>query len=248
VIDWLLSGLTVTVQPEATVLTCLDVARVAAAYELHDTLTAALHALELPDVLVIQLAPPDPLPAFPPEILAAARDGSLGTLLRGPLPKLSDAEARTLLAQVQAGQAAQERQQALTHPSADLATALAQAVTTGRAAWELLILAHLRVVVSAARRHPSVRVTLEERVQAGLLGMLQAVARSDGRLTEPFALLAYRMARNAVQAALQASQPFKRTSSGSQVTQAQRHLRATLGRRPGGCWRCALGWRGRRIP
>jgi hypothetical protein len=56
-INWLLSGLTVTVWPASTELTCVDAPRVETARALHEPLVAALRALELPDTLVIAQPP-----------------------------------------------------------------------------------------------------------------------------------------------------------------------------------------------
>jgi RNA polymerase sigma factor (sigma-70 family) len=229
-IDWLLSGLTVTVWPAATELTCVDAPRAETAHALHEPLVAALRTLELPDALVIVQAPDQVQMPNDSTLL----DDALGDpihALRLP-PTVSDEEARALLAQVQAGQAARERREALVHPSADLAAALDQAVAVGHAAWEHLILTHLRLVVRIAQRYPSERVSLEERVQAGALGLMQATAQSDGRLNRPFELLAYGAARNAIRAVLRAGDPIRRPSTSSRVFQAQTQLRAALGRAP----------------
>jgi DNA-directed RNA polymerase sigma subunit (sigma70/sigma32) len=133
---------------------------------------------------------------------------------------------------VQAGQAARERRDALLHLSPDLAAALDQAVAVGHTAWERLIVTHLRLVVRIAKRSPSERVSLEERVHAGALGLMQMAAQSDGRLTRPFELLAYGAARNAIRAVLHAAHPIRRPSTSSQVFQAQTQLQAALGRAP----------------
>jgi RNA polymerase sigma factor (sigma-70 family) len=229
-IDWLLSGLTVTVWPAATVLTCVDVARAETARALHEPLVAALRALELPDALVIAQAPDQ---AQVPND-SALLDNAMGVplhALRLP-PTVSDEEARALLAQVQAGQAVRERRDALIHPSPDLAAALDQAVAVGHAAWERLILTHLRLVVRIAQRYPSERVPLEERVQAGALSLVRAVAQSDGRLNRPFVLLAYGAARNAIRAVLHTAHPIRPPNTSSRVFQAQTQLQAALGRAP----------------
>jgi RNA polymerase primary sigma factor len=235
-VDWLLSGLTLTVQPDATVLTCQDAARAETARTLHDTLTAALRALELPDTLVIQQAPADNAPPPTPGAVSAYMllddpVSALRSALRS-LPTITEAEARTLLAQVQAGQAAHERQQTLTHSGADLAAALAQAVAAGRAAWEQLILSHLRQVVGVALRYPSERLPLEERIQAGTLELMHTVARSDGKLVIPFVFFTYRAARRGIWAAIRAEHPIRRPSNSTQVFQAQTRLRERLGRAP----------------
>jgi RNA polymerase sigma factor (sigma-70 family) len=220
---------------DTPVVTCVDVARTSFARASSRILRSALHALGLPHTLVIAQAPAEVAPALPPGALevalaATSVDALLSTLR--PLPTTTEAEARALLAQVQAGQAAQERWEALGQPSSEIGAALAQTIAAGHTAWEWLILSHLRLVVRAARRQPSARVSLEERVQAGLLGLMQAVARSDGRLTRSFVLFAYRAARASVQATLWADQPLRRTTSGKQVARAQRDLQAALGRAP----------------
>jgi RNA polymerase primary sigma factor len=235
-VDWLLSGLTLTIQPDTTVLTCVDAARAETARTLHDTLTATLRALKLPDTLVIQQTPAD---NAPPPIPGAA---SVSMLLDDPvsalrsalrsLPTITEAEARALLAQVQARQAAQKRQQALAHPGADLAAALAQAVAAGQRAWERLILSHLRQVVGVAVRYPSERLPLEERIQAGMLELMHTIARSDGKLVIPFVFFTYRAARRGIWAAIRAEHPIRRPSNSTQVFQAQTRLRERLGRAP----------------
>jgi DNA-binding MarR family transcriptional regulator len=177
-IDWLLSGLTTTVLADKTILTGVDVVRTTFARALHRTLASALHALELPHVLVIQQAPAESGPALASGALdAALAAGSVSTLLDAvqALPRLSEAEARALLALVQTGQAAQERQTIRKRCSVELTEAIAR----GSAAWERLLLSHVRLVAAIARRLSSERVSLEERVQAGLLGLLEAVAQSD---------------------------------------------------------------------
>jgi RNA polymerase sigma factor (sigma-70 family) len=229
--DWLLSGVTITVLADTTVLTCADATRTNVARAWHRTLAHALRALDLPHTLVIQQAPAGATPALPPGALDAALearsvDGLLDALR--PLRRLTEEQARALLAQVQAGQAAQERQEAIQQPNVDLA----QAITRGYAAWERLILGCLRLIVSIARQCRSPRLSEDEVVQAGMLGLMQAVAQCDGRLTLPFDLFAYRAAHRAIHKALEATRPLRCTSSQGRVIQAQRQLAVSLGREP----------------
>jgi RNA polymerase primary sigma factor/RNA polymerase nonessential primary-like sigma factor len=180
---------------------------------------------------VIREAPADAAPALPPGALDAVLGAdSVSTLLKvvKPLPNLTEEQARALLAQVQAGQAAQERQTALTQPSTDLA----RAITQGYAAWERLILSHVRLVVRFAQRHHSERVALEERVQAGLLGLTQAIAQCDGRLECDFLIFACRAVHRAIHEGLEATRAIRRTRSQERMTHAQRELTASLGREP----------------
>ncbi|HEU4324654.1 MAG TPA: sigma-70 family RNA polymerase sigma factor [Roseiflexaceae bacterium] len=234
-VDWLLAGVTVERQADATLLRCVDAARLDVAEGLRPALVAALRALELPDTLLVEHNPAAPAPVELDAVaVAAVLDDpvrAMRTAVR-PVPKLTEVEARALLAQAQAGQAAAERRAELFAPSPELAAALEQAVARGRAAWEQLVLAQLRLVVLAAWRVPAARLPLVERVQIGALAVMQALARPDVRPDRSIALLAYRAAYYGILAAVRDDRPIRLPTTSSQVTQAQADLRVALGREP----------------
>ncbi|HEU4328742.1 MAG TPA: sigma-70 family RNA polymerase sigma factor [Roseiflexaceae bacterium] len=234
-IDWLLAGVTVECQANATLLRCADAVRLDVAEGLRPVLVATLRALGLPDTLLVEHAPAAPAPA---ELDAVAVAAVLADPVRAkrtavrPVPKRAAAEARALLAQTQAGQAAAERRATLLHRSPELAATLEQAVVWGQAAWEQLVLAQLRLVMLAARRVPSARLPLAERVQIGVLAVMLALARPEVRPDCSIALLAYRAAYYGILAAVRDDRAIRLPTTSSQVTQAQADLRAALGREP----------------
>ncbi|HEU4322895.1 MAG TPA: sigma-70 family RNA polymerase sigma factor [Roseiflexaceae bacterium] len=234
-INWLLAGVTVERQADATLLRCTDAARLDVAEGLRLVLVAALRALGLPDTLLVEHAPAAPAPAELDAVAVAAvlvdPVRAMMTAVR-PVPKLAEVEARALLVQVQAGHAAAERRAALLHRSPELAAALEQAVARGQAAWEQLVLAQLRLVMLAAWRVPAARLPLAERVQIGVLAVMQALARPHARPDRSIALLAYRAAYYGILAAVRDDRPIRLPTTSSQVTQAQTDLRAALGREP----------------
>ncbi|GAB4212774.1 MAG: hypothetical protein OHK0022_49060 [Roseiflexaceae bacterium] len=234
-VDWLLAGVTVERQTDASLLRCIDAMRVDAVEGLRPALVAALGALGLPDTLHIEHDPAVPsLVELDAVAVAAVLADPVRALMTAvhPIPKLAEIEARRLLAQAQAGHAAAERRATLLHRSPELAAALEQAVVRGQAAWEQLVLAQLRLVMLAARRVPSVRLSLAERVQIGALAVMQALARPDVRPDRAVVLLTYRAAYYGILAAVRDDRPIRLPTTSSQVTQAQADLRAALGREP----------------
>ncbi|WP_181784368.1 sigma-70 family RNA polymerase sigma factor [Pseudonocardia pini] len=97
----------------------------------------------------------------------------------GRIPLLTAAEEVGLGTRIEAGVLAGERLAGLDVASAALRRDLRGLVRDGDRAREALIAANLRLVVSIARRYPTVGVTLLDLIQEGNVGLMRAVAKFD---------------------------------------------------------------------
>jgi len=122
--------------------------------------------------------------------------------------------------------------------TADEEAELARRIEAGdRAAKERLINSNLRLVVSIARRFHAGELSLLDRIQEGVLGLIRASEKFDGQRGFKFSTYATWWIREAIERGVQNKSrtirmPVHMLERERKVTQTERRLTAMLGRAP----------------
>ena len=151
---------------------------------------------------------------------------------------LLDAHHERVLAQhLRAGQAARQHLRSAASVSETERSELELKQELGDSARETLILANLRLVFSVARRYQRLGLPIEDLVQEGMAGLLQAVEKYDWHKGTKFSTYAVWWIRQAITRALSNHSrtirlPSYRVEQLSKIYQTRDRLAQRLGREP----------------
>ncbi|MDQ3978589.1 MAG: sigma-70 family RNA polymerase sigma factor [Actinomycetota bacterium] len=165
--------------------------------------------------------------------------GLLGIYLAeiGRHPLLTAADEKRLGQAIEAGREATERLEHDATLSPACRRELEAAVSAGRSAARTLVQANLRLVVSIARRHAHLGLSLLDLVQEGNIGLMRAVERFDHRRELRFSTYATWLIRQAIiRAAANTGRlvrlPVRVGEVVARTRATQARLEGELGRRP----------------
>ncbi len=152
-------------------------------------------------------------------------------------PLLDAHHERVLAQRLRAGQAARQHLRSATAVSEAERSELERKQELGDDARQTLILANLRLVFSVARRYQSLGLPMEDLVQEGMAGLLQAVEKYDWHKGTKFSTYAVWWIRQAITRALSNHSrtirlPSYRVEQLSKIYQTRDRLAQRLGREP----------------